>query len=61
MVAERRRVHLHRDNEATEGREGGIAVECPFCGRWKDTHALMHEGCECGASARMELIFEKSE
>jgi len=51
---------MHSDNDATEEREDGISVECTFCGRWKDTHALMHEGCECGASARTERTFEKS-
>ena len=58
---ERRRVHLHRDNDATEERQNGIAVECPFCGRWEDSHILMHDGCQCGATARTELTFEKSE
>lgn len=56
-----RRVHLHRDNEATEERENSIAVECPFCGRWEDSHVLMHDGCECGASARTELTFERDD
>lgn len=58
-MTEKRRVHLHRDNDATEERQNGIAVECPFCGEWEGSHVLMHDGCDCGAKARMELTFEK--
>jgi hypothetical protein len=60
-MTERRRVHLHRDNEATEERQNGIAVKCPFCGEWEDSHTLMHDGCDCGAEAWTELTFEKDE
>jgi len=26
-----------------------------------ESHTLMHDGCDCGAEARMELTFEKDE
>ena len=56
-----RRVRLHRENEATEERPDGIAVRCPFCDRWTDSHALIHSGCQCGATAQAELAFEQGD
>ena len=52
-------MHLHRGNDVTEEHKHGPSVECPFCGRREDSHTLMHNGYERGASARTKLTFEK--
>lgn len=60
---ERRRVRMHQENESVREDEqhNVLEVQCPFCGAWEDTHTLAGMGCECGAVARTELVFEREE